>query len=367
MRGNRQGKRRAGKRRARILLTAAVTLAATVGASTVNAADAVADSPALGSGTGVYDGTVPLTTLKTAATYLLKDPTRGNTATVDGWAGAILTDADDVWGNGLPSNRQSAAVDAQFAAASVWDYFKFSFNRIGVRNDGVGIRSVVHYGSNYSNVFWDDSCGCVSYGDGAGNLRPLTELDIAAGEITHGVTSVTAGLGFTGESGALNEATSDIFATMVEFWANIPADVPDYLIGEKVDLNGDGTPLRYMDRPSRDGVSPDYYSAAVPGMDPHLGSGVADHFLFLLAEGSGPRTINGVAYNSPTANGSSLTGIGRTAAAAIWYRALDIYLTSSATYHTARAATLNAAADLYGTLSTQYAATAAAWTAVKVA
>ncbi|WP_329177456.1 M4 family metallopeptidase [Streptomyces sp. NBC_01477] len=352
-----------GKSRARILLTATVVVAATVCAGTT---DSVADSPAVGSGTGVYVGTVPLTTLKTAGTYLLKDPTRGNTATKDGSAGPIMSDLDNVWGNGLATNRQSAAVDAQFTAASVWDYFKFTFNRIGVRNDGQGIRSVVHYSNNYSNVFWDDTCVCVSYGDGSGNGHPITELDVGAREITHGVTSVTAGLSYTGEAGALNEATSDIFGTMVEFYANIPADVPDYFLGEKIDWNGDGTPLRSMDRPSRDGASPDYYSKAIPGMDPSLASGVADHFFFLLAEGSGPRTINGIAYNSPTANGSTLAGIGRDAAAAIWYRALANYLTSTDTYHGARLATLNAAADLYGTLSPEYAATAAAWTAVSV-
>lgn len=61
-----------------------------------------------------------------------------------------------------------------------------------------------------------------------------------------------------------------------------------------------------------------------------------------------------------------MTGIGRTAAAAIWYRALTVYLTPTATYHTARTATLNAARDLYGTLSPQYAVTAAAWSAVNV-
>lgn len=352
-----------GKRYSRILLTAAVALAATVWAGT---ADAVADSPALGSGTGVYVGTVPLTTLKTTSGYLLKDPTRGDTATTDGLTHAILADADNVWGNGTPSNRQSAGVDAQFAAASVWDYFKLTFSRLGVRNDGQGIRSVVHYGSNYGNVFWDDACGCVSYGDGSGNMRPLTELDLAAHEITHGVTSATANLSYSGEAGALNEATSDIFATMVEFSANIPADVPDYFIGEKVDLYGNGTPLRYMDRPSRDGASADHYSTSIPTMDPYYAAGVADHFFFLLAEGSGPRTINGIVYNSPTVDGSTLTGVGRTAAAAIWYRALANYMTSSTNYHTARTSTLSAARDLYGTFSPEYAATAAAWTAVNV-
>ena len=74
--------------------------------------------------------------------------------------------------------------------------------------------------------------------------------------MTHGVTENTAGLVYAGEAGGLNEATSDIFGTAVEWYANNAADNPDYLIGELININGNGTPLRYMDRPSRDGVSP---------------------------------------------------------------------------------------------------------------
>lgn len=351
----------------RRLTAGAALAAAALLASAMGAGAAAADSPALGTGYGVHDGQVPLTTTKTpAAVYLLQDPTRGNTATVDGRTNTLLSDADNIWGNSLPANIQSAGVDAQFAAVSTWDYFAHTFNRLGVRNDGKGIRSVVHYGSHYANVFWSDACGCVNYGDGSDNAHPLTALDIGAHEITHGVTSATAGLNYSGEAGALNEGTSDIFATMVEFSAGIPADVPDYLIGEKANLNGNGTPLRYMDRPSRDGASPDYWSTSVANLDPHLASGIADHFFFLLAEGSGPRVVNGISYDSPTVNGSVLTGIGQNTAAAIWYRALTVYMTSTTNYHAARTATLSAARDLYGAAGSQYAAVAAAWTAVNV-
>ena len=61
-----------------------------------------------------------------------------------------------------------------------------------------------------------------------------------------------------------------------------------------------------------------------------------------------------------------MTGIGRDAAAKIWYRALTVYMTSSTNYSGARTATLNAAKDLYGAGSTQYNAVAAAWSAVSV-
>ncbi len=93
---------------------------------------------------------------------------------------------------------------------------------------------------------------------------------------------------------------------------------------------------------------------------------MGNHFFYLLAEGSGAKTVNGVAYNSPTSNGSTLTGIGRDKAAAIWYRALTVYFTSTTNYKAARTGTLSAAKDLYGAGSTEYNAVAAAWSGVNV-
>ncbi|MFE2105597.1 M4 family metallopeptidase [Kitasatospora sp. NPDC059463] len=326
---------------------------------------------ASGTGTGVFVGTVPLTTTQGSSSYSLKDASRGGQSTSDlkgktSGSGTLFTDTDNAWGDGTAANRQSAAVDAQFGAAATWDYYKNTFGRNGIKNNGVGATSRVHYGRNYVNAFWNDSCFCMTYGDGANNTNPLTALDVAGHEMTHGVTSATAGLNYSGESGGLNEATSDIFGTMVEWSANLPADPPDYLIGEEIDINGDGTPLRYMDKPSKDGGSADSWSSSVGGLDVHYSSGVGNHFFYLLAEGSGARTINGVSYNSPTSNGSTVTGIGRDKAAAIWYRALTVYFTSTTNYKAARTGTLSAAADLYGAGSAEYNAVAAAWSGVNV-
>ena len=98
----------------------------------------------------------------------------------------------------------------------------------------------------------------------------------------------------------------------------------------------------------------------------HYSSGVANHFFYLLAEGSGARVYSGVDHTSPTCNGSSLAGIGRDAAGKIWYRALTTYMTSSTNYAGARAATISAANDLFGAGSTQANAVAATWSAVSV-
>ena len=72
--------------------------------------------------------------------------------------------------------------------------------------------------------------------------------------MSHGVTENTAGLTYSGESGGLNESTSDIFGTMVEFYANNANDPGDYLIGEEFDLKKH-VGFRRMDNPAADGAS----------------------------------------------------------------------------------------------------------------
>jgi len=325
-----------------------------------------------GTGTSEYSGSVTLgTTASASGGFDLIDGGRGGHKTYDlnggtSGTGTLFHDADDAWGDGTPANRQTAAVDAAYGAAVTWDFYQYAFKRNGIAGDGKAAYSRVHYGSAYVNAFWDDSCFCMTYGDGVTNNHPLTSLDVAGHEMSHGLTAATAGLKYSRESGGLNEATSDIFGTSVEFYANNSSDPGDYLIGEKIDINGDGTPLRYMDKPSKDGNSADYWSRNVGRLNVHYSSGVANHFFYLLSEGSGAKTINGVSYNSPTSNGSTVTGIGRDKADQIWYKALTTYFTSSTDYAAARTATLQAASDLYGASSPERAAVAAAWSGVNV-
>ncbi|MCE0446524.1 hypothetical protein LT493_23380 [Streptomyces tricolor] len=78
-----------------------------------------------------------------------------------------------------------------------------------MKNDGVAAYSRVHYGNAYANAYWDDSCFCMTYGDGTGDNAPLTSLDIAGHEMSHGLTPPTPrAWNYSGESGGLNEATS---------------------------------------------------------------------------------------------------------------------------------------------------------------
>nr|WP_166632074.1 M4 family metallopeptidase [Streptomyces sp. GC420] len=324
-----------------------------------------------GTGNTQYSGSVTLGTTQSGSTYNLTDAARGAHKTYNlnrgtSGTGTLFSGSDDVWGDGTASNLETAGADAHYGAALTWDYYKNVHGRNGLRNDGVAPYSRVHYSSNYVNAFWQDSCFCMTYGDGSGNAAPLTSIDVAAHEMTHGLTSVTANLTYSGESGGLNEATSDIFAAAVEFNANNSQDVGDYLVGEKIDINGDGTPLRYMDKPSRDGSSKDYWYSGIGSVDVHYSSGPANHWFYLASEGDGAKTVNGVSYDSPTSDGLPVTPIGRANAEKIWFRALTTYMTSSTNYAGARTATLQAAADLFGLGSATYNNTANAWAAINV-
>ncbi len=322
-----------------------------------------------GTGNSMYSGTVTLNTLQSGSTWQLKDAHGNYTTDLNGStsstaAGTLFTDADNVWGTGAASNRQTAGVDAEYGAEKTYDYYNSVLGRAGIWNNGTGARSRVHYGNGYVNAFWDGNQ--MTYGDGSGNTHPLTSIDVAAHEMSHGVTENTAGLAYTGDAGGLNEATSDIFGTAVEFYASNATDVGDYLIGEKININGNGTPLRYMDKPSKDGASQDCWTTGTKNLDPHYSSGPLNHWFYLASEGSGAKTINGVSYNSPTCNGSTVTGAGRSAVEKIWYRTLATKLTSSSNYAAARNGAIASAKELYGASSAQCTAVESAFSAISV-
>ena len=318
-----------------------------------------------GSGKGYFVGAVPLETTRASGRYQLNDSTRGNQQTKDmanksTGNGSLFLDSDNIWGNGLLSNTASVAVDAQYGAAMTWNFFLSQMGRKGITGKGVGAVSRVHYGRKYNNAFWMDSCFCMTYGDGDGTtFLPFASLDIAGHEMTHGLTSVTAKLLYSGESGGLNEATSDIFGTMVEYFANASGDEPDYLMGEKIYKSGGAKALRYMFDPNKDGKSPNCYVSTIGALDVHYSSGVANHFFYLLAEGSNPSK----GPVSPTCNGQTIAGIGREKAAKIWYEALTTKFTSSTNYAAARSATIAVTESLY---PEDVDAVKAAWDAVSV-
>ncbi|MEV6765192.1 M4 family metallopeptidase [Streptomyces sp. NPDC051105] len=339
-----------------------------------------------GSGRSLFVGKVPLTTTQTARkSFLLKDPTRYGTETRDAKGketesfaqGTKFTSTTDSWGNGATSSRGSAAADAQYGITKTLDFYKKTFGRKGIANNSKPARAMVHWGRKVGNAFWDSDCGCMLYGDGDGQeiKKPLVVLDVTGHELTHGVVDATAKLEPTrfddagnqyGEPGALNESLADVFGSNVEFSANNPKNPPNYLLGEKLGLQQKF--LRRLDHPSLDRLegTVDYWSPEVADAEVHAGSGVSSHAYYLLAEGSGRKRIGATTYDSPTYDGSTVTGIGRAKATAIFYRALTRYMVSSTDFHDARVATLKAAKDLYGASGVEYRTVDQAWAAVNV-
>jgi thermolysin len=187
-------------------------------------------------------------------------------------------------------------------------------------------------------------------------------LDVVAHELAHGVTDYTSDLIYRNESGALNEAFSDILGTSVEFFyqqAGSGRLQADYLLGE--DLTEPSGAFRSMANPQAYG-DPDHYSRRYTGTADnggvHHNSGIANHAFYLAIEGGVNRT-----------SGLSVQGVGAASRAKIetvFYRAFTQLLPANATFSMARAATLQAARDLYGAGSDVERAMEQAWTAVGV-
>jgi len=297
-------------------------------------------------------------------TFRLEDPARGGLRTLD--AGNVLfpsnpaniTDNNNVWGEANDPARARAGVDAQYGAQMTHDFYRDVLGRNSIDGNGERLTSLVHVGSNYNNAFWDGTQ--MNYGDGDGRtFGALTTPDIAGHEITHGLTERTAGLQYWGESGGLNEAMSDILGTGVEWYAaqRNPAMQWNFDIGEQAYTPGKaGDALRYMADPTRDGISIDHYSRFNAQTDVHHSSGIANNAFSMLANGGTNRT-----------SGEGVDGgIGMDASLKIFYRALAYYLTPDASFADARAATTQAANDLFGAGSVQAQKVQQAWSAVGV-
>ncbi|EIT83873.1 Bacillolysin (neutral protease) [Fictibacillus macauensis ZFHKF-1] len=309
----------------------------------------------VGSGTGVLGDSKSLRTYQSGTKYYLQDNTRGGgIKTYDGknssFSSTLWADAD----NKFNATYDRAAVDAHYYAGVTYDMYKNKYGRNSYDNKGGLLKAIVHYGRNYNNAFWDGTQ--MVYGDGDGRTFTTFSggLDVVAHELTHAVTERSSNLVYQNESGALNEAISDIFGTLAEFYDNRN---PDYEIGE--DIYTPGTPgdaLRSMRDPAKYG-DPDHYSKRYTGSSDnggvHTNSGIINKQAYLLAVGG-------------TFSGVTVSGIGNDKLGAIYYRANTVYLTSNATFSQARQALIKAASDLYGASSAEVTAVNKSFDAVGV-
>jgi len=237
-----------------------------------------------------------------------------------------VTSSDNTW-------PIAASVSAHYHAGLVYEYFRDTHGRNSIDGKGASMTSVVnvtHGGRSMENAFWNGYF--VSYGNGGTYFEPLAKaLDIVAHEFTHGVTEHTAGLEYFRESGALNEAFSDIFAVMI--------DRSNWTIAEDVTLVSDQFPsgaLRNLADPHND-ATPDLAGWQPKHMDEyvdlpdhvdnggvHVNSGIPNHAVYYLAE-----------------------QLGREMTEAIMYRTLTTKLTRQARFIDFRLGMMQAARELY--------------------
>ena len=292
------------------------------------------------------------------------------------------------WGDGLAwlgtytnertVNAQTLGVDTMSALETTFDFYKNVLGYSGWDGAGTSIYALAGY-TNMDNAFWDPNwtgmfVGGGSYPANPNGLSPMTDLDVVSHEYGHAISNKVGLIDRAGyyEDGALSEGTSDIFAQMVMTWAGrapgapagaVPATGATWEIGRGV---GRGTPFRWLDQPSRDGVSPEHWYDGLQYMDPHYQMGVVSRFFYFLSQGAS--STPGDPHYSPYLPGG-MTGIGNDAALRIWFKTVTERLTRAGTLDGARAASILAATDLVsaGTLPAgSVEALENAWAAVNV-
>jgi len=283
-------------------------------------------------------------------------------------------------------------VDAHVYEGYTYDFYLKKFGRRGLDNQDTRIIGLTHpappqdiliqpdsvLGTYYLNAFYCPTCGTdgrgmMLYGEGGGsttfvsgstrfNIRNFAgSLDVVAHELSHGVTAYSSNLIYLNESGALNEAFSDIMGTSVEFYV-MPATA-NYLLGEN--LTSVIIPGLGFQRSLRDPLAfgtPDNYAIRETGSADngkvHDNSTIASHAFYLAIEGGTNRTSKLAVQGVGGANREQIEKV--------FYRAFTQLLPANATFSLARAATIQAARDLYGAGSASERAVTQAWTAVGV-
>ncbi|MGL6232709.1 M4 family metallopeptidase [Aeromonas rivipollensis] len=170
--------------------------------------------------------------------------------------------------------------DAHYFGNVVFDMYRNWYNTAPL---SFKLKMRVHYGRNYENAFWDGSQ--MTFGDGATTFYPLVSLDVAAHEVSHGFTEQNSGLVYSGQSGGINEAFSDMAGEAAE---NYMKGSNDWLVGAQI-FKGNGS-LRYFEDPTRDGSSIGHASDYYDGIDVHHSSGVYNRAFYLLANTGGWNT-----------------------------------------------------------------------------
>jgi bacillolysin len=317
------------------------------------------DGPAVGTGLDLNDILRKVDIYKKSGVYYLLDAAEDmyNTSSADGIILTLdannspiealtytyVTSADTTW-------AQKTAISAHYNATQAYRYFKNTFGRKTIAGSNGDIVSMVNVtdadGSSMENAFWNGKA--IYYGNGGDYFKPLAgALDVTAHEIGHAVVSATANLEYYGQSGSIDEAYADIFAAMV--------DRDDWLIGEDVvkPTYSPSGAVRNLEDPHNMGDSLDVYwqpehmsEMYLGGEDNkgvHINSSIGSHAYYFFA-----------------------SDIGKNKAEQVFYRALDLYLTKTSDFVDFRIAVLQAATDLFGSGSYEYASAGRAFDMVGI-
>jgi Zn-dependent metalloprotease len=300
-----------------------------------------------GSGTAAYSGPNPLSiaTSGSGTSFSMTDPTATTLKCQDSANNTTFTGTDDVWGNGVATNRETGCVDALYAAQQMKAMMSSWLGRNGMNGSGGWVP--VRVGLNDINAYYDGTQ--VQIGKNQAGAW-ISSMDVVAHEYGHGVDDKTPG-GISG--GGTQEFIGDALAAATEYYDNQSAsyDGPDHTVGEEVNLVGQG-PIRDGSNPANVG-DPACYTSSIPTMEVHAAAGPGDHWFYLLSRGGVSKC-----------DGTSVTGLGEQAAIKILYNAM-LMKTTSSSYLKYRTWTLTAAKNLDSTCA-QFNAVKNAWDAVNV-
>ncbi|MFV0266448.1 MAG: M4 family metallopeptidase [Draconibacterium sp.] len=201
----------------------------------------------------IYSGQRAIETQQSGSSFRLRDYSRGNGVETYNLntgssytTAADFTDNDNIWTTAEfhNSNKDATALDAHWGAMMTYDYFSQTHSRNSIDNNGYQLKNYVNtdltgFGfENSDNAFWDGNV--MTYGMGT-SLGSLVSLDIIAHEIGHGLDEHTSDLIYERESGAIDEGLSDIWGSMVEFFA--APGKQTYNVGECDNFIFDGTTI----------------------------------------------------------------------------------------------------------------------------
>lgn len=248
------------------------------------------------------------------------------------WNPKPVTSANNSW-------TDAASVSSHYNVGLIYEYYKNTFNRNSINNEGMDMITVLHVkqdGAAIDNAWWNGKF--VTLGDGAQITTSWAgALDFIAHEFTHGVVTFTVDLEYLNQSGALNEAFAD--------WGGAMVDRDDWTLGEDNAKKSYFTTgcVRDMANPHNGGTKGD--GIWIPA---HM-----NEFMNMSTD----RDNGGVHYNCGIINKATYllgTAITREKLEQIYYKVLNNnYLTKQAKFIDMRLACVKAAGELYGTNSSE--------------